>query len=106
MATRAVAALHTSYGLGQTLLHLGDPDRAADELRFDRELRATVAKTMLKLHDDARRLVRENRSAIMAIADALLEKRHLDATSFLAVIEADDAAKPASTSDKKGLRHG
>lgn len=102
IATRMVASLYTSYGLGASLIHMGEPDRAVDELRFDRDLRDTVSKAMTRLHDEALRLVKANRAAIEAVADELLRRRHLDGASFLDVLAASDAGKPK----RKGPRHG
>lgn len=94
IATQMIAALHTSYGLGASLLHMGEPDRAIDELRFNNALRETVSKDVGRLHQKARRLVRDDRAAIEAVADELMRRRHLDGASFLAVVAASDAGKP------------
>lgn len=102
VATQMIAALHTSYGLGASLVHMGEPDRAVDELRFNNALRETVSKDVGRLHEKARRLVREDRAAIEAVAEELMRRRHLDAVSFLAVVAASDAVKPTGEVPRNG----
>jgi AAA+ superfamily predicted ATPase len=100
LATMSLVSMHTSYGLGASLLYTSRPMEAPNELRFDLKLRATVEKAMAELHDEASRLVRLDLAAIRAVADELLVRRHLDGASFLAAVAASDAGK------RKGPRHG
>ncbi|WP_271522213.1 AAA family ATPase [Bradyrhizobium sp. CCBAU 53380] len=76
-ATAAVTALRISLGLGGGLAYLGSPDEAAVLLRADPKLRAAVDDDLARLHGRAVNIVSRHRSALDAIAAALLERRHL-----------------------------
>jgi cell division protease FtsH len=102
MATLSLVSMHTSYGLGGSLLYMSRPEDAPGEMRFDPKLRATVEKAMADLHEEALRLVRLNLAAIRAVAEELLVRRHLDGASFLAAVLASDAGK----NKRKAPRHG
>ncbi|MGY2931869.1 ATP-dependent Zn protease [Bradyrhizobium sp. GM6.1] len=77
VATAAVTALRISLGLGGSLAYLGDVEAAADLLLADPALRAAVNGDLARLHGRAVEIVRRHRSALHAIAAALLERRHL-----------------------------
>lgn len=77
MSSRAIAALHFSEGLGGGLVYLGDEKAAADMLRLDVRLRAAVDADLVRLHDRAVEILRRERRALEAIAQALADRRHL-----------------------------
>jgi cell division protease FtsH len=102
LATRQIAALLTSYGLGVNLIYLIESQNALELLRFDPELRATVSRTLAGLHERTVIAVRQHRAAIEAVADALMRRRHLSGDAFAEIVAAFDAkARP-----RKGPRHG
>jgi cell division protease FtsH len=102
IATVQVASMLTSYGLGPNLIYAGAPDSVVEMMQIDRELRATVSRSLAALHERAVLAVRQNRRAIDAVAQQLLERRHLDGTAFAAIVESVDA----SSSRRKAARHG
>jgi ATP-dependent Zn protease len=77
IATRSIAALHFSAGLGGNLAYLGDERAAAEMMRLDARLRAAVNAELVRLHDRAIEILRRERAALDAIAQALAERRHL-----------------------------
>lgn len=77
LATKLVASMQLSMGLGESLAYLGDPQSAIGMLRFDPKLRAAVDLELARLHASAVALVRRHRAALDAIAAALVAKRHL-----------------------------
>jgi hypothetical protein len=76
-ATSLVAALHRAFGLGDSLITVGDAAEAAALLRVDRELRALVEADLQRLYAQAQALVAERRIEIEAIASALLRRRFM-----------------------------
>jgi cell division protease FtsH len=78
IATRLIAALHFSSGLGGgDLAYLGDEKAAAEMMRLDARLRTAVNAELVRLHDRAIEILRRERAALDAIAQALAERRHL-----------------------------
>lgn len=77
VATRSIAALHFSEGLGGGLVYLGDEKAAAEMLRLDARLRAAVEADLVRLHDRAVGILRRERAALDAVARALADRRHL-----------------------------
>lgn len=104
IATRMIASLHATYGLGTTLTYMGPPGETAQDLRFSPALKQVVDKALATLHAEALRLVEANRPAIQAVAEALLARRHLGAKDFVAIVEASDAA--GAKRNREGARHG
>lgn len=79
-ATALAAALQFSEGLGSTLVHLAGSDDVAKLLRLDQTSRAVVERHLRKLHDLAVDVIVRHKVAVLAIADALAERRHLSGT--------------------------
>lgn len=77
VATCAVTALRISMGLGGELTYRGGPEAVTQLLRTDPLLRAAVDGDLARLHGRAVDIIRRHRSALDAIAAALLERRHL-----------------------------
>ena len=102
IATIQVASMLTSYGLGPNLIYAGAPSDTLEMMQIDPELRATVSRSLAALHERAVLAVRQNRRAIDAVAQRLVERRHLDGTAFAAIVESVDA----SSSRRKAARHG
>ncbi|WP_284212167.1 AAA family ATPase, partial [Methylobacterium brachythecii] len=76
-ATRQVAALHASLGLGDTLSAMVDAEHATALLREDAGLAERVEADLRRLQGVAVAMVRADREAILALVDALLARRVL-----------------------------
>lgn len=76
-ATRLLAALHASLGLGATLRAVVDQEHAAVLLREDPVLAALVEADLRRLQGVAEGLVRADRAAILELVVALLARRVL-----------------------------
>jgi hypothetical protein len=87
MATSLVAALHRAFGLGDSLITVGDPVEAAALLRFDSALRETVEGDLQRLYARAQALVRAHRAEIETIAAALVRRRFLTGDQARAVLK-------------------
>lgn len=78
IATRSIAALHFSAGLGGgDLAYLGDEKAAAEMMRLDPRLRAAVNADLARLHGRAVEILRRERAALDAVAQALARRHHL-----------------------------
>jgi len=73
-ATALVAAWHTSYGLGGSLVWTSTPEAAPIQLLTDNALRAKVERDLEALYLRAVAIVEENRDAVAALAEALESK--------------------------------
>ncbi|UPJ55284.1 AAA family ATPase [Bradyrhizobium sp. 192] len=77
IATRMIASLHASTGLGDELTFTSDHHHLLKAVSRDKSLRRRVEADLVRLEKEAERLVKRNRRAIVAIAETLAEKRHL-----------------------------
>jgi cell division protease FtsH len=87
VSTHLLASLHASTGLGGELAFTADQHRALKAVARDASLRRRVEGDLGRLEKEAVRLVRRNRRAIVAIADALAETRHLTGEAIRALFE-------------------
>ena len=76
LATRFLSEAHARMGLGATLFALDDPHPA---MHYSDALRRSVEADLERLWSLATALVEQERSAIMAVAEALLLRRILSA---------------------------
>ncbi len=74
-ATRLLAEARARQGLGDTLLHRGEPIEAL--LASDSALRVAVERDLVRIYDRGRDLIRERRDAVLVIADRLQARRCL-----------------------------
>lgn len=89
MAMRAVCGLRASMGLGDSLAYLADPANATALLRMDPILRKAVEADLTRLHASAIDLVGRHRSALDAITEALIARRHLSGEEARAIFDAN-----------------
>ncbi|MHC2462424.1 AAA family ATPase [Bradyrhizobium embrapense] len=89
ISTQLIASLHASTGLGGELSFTADQHRALKAVSRDAALRQRVEADLVRLEKEAERLVRRNRRAIVAIADALAETRHLTGEAVRALFESN-----------------
>jgi cell division protease FtsH len=102
--SRQIAMLHATSGLMGNLLLRADNDEAAlAAVRMDPVLRHAVESHMQRLHGRARELVERHRDRIIAVAKALIARRHLDAGDVVAILAAvpqndenEDLQRPAT----------
>jgi cell division protease FtsH len=102
-ATRLIAALHISFGLGDTLTYLGPSADAQERLSYDPLLRDRVEKHLGVLQERAYVLVEKHREAIERVASSLSERKYLsgDAIREIKMRSTDPSqanqSKPART---------
>jgi len=87
MATRLIASLHASAGLGGTIVFTSDHDGALKAVRTDKNLRRRVERQLNELQKRARRIVVHHRDSISAIADALAATRYLSGDAVRKIFE-------------------
>lgn len=87
-ATRLLAAVHASLGLGDTLRAVVDQEQAAVLLREDPALARAVEADLRRLQDAAETLVRADRAAILAMVEALLARCVLTGDEVAEIAEA------------------
>lgn len=87
IVSRICAAVHASLGLADSLLYRGAPDALETTLMYDPALRAAVEADMKRLHKRAEELVLEHRLEIEAVAEALIERRHLEADEVRRIVD-------------------
>jgi cell division protease FtsH len=92
IATRLVAAIHASLGLGDSLVYRKAVDEAGDLVQHDHALRSLVERDLQRLHKAATEIVARHRSAVEAIADALVARRFLGGAEIRQLFE---TAKPS-----------
>ncbi len=86
IATRMIASLHAT-GLGDDLAFTSDYRRVLKAVSRDKTLRRRVETDLVRLQKRAARLVRGNQDAIVAVANALAEKRHLSGEAIRILFE-------------------
>jgi cell division protease FtsH len=98
LATRMIATLHAAAGLGGELAFTSDQHHALKAVARDKALRRRVERHLVALEKEAVRLVRRNRRAIMAVAEALAEARYLSGDAIGRIF--DEIQNPAVGSKK------
>jgi hypothetical protein len=92
LATQMLAAMEMSYGLAdERLVYLVDPEDAHAELQKDSAARRRVDELLIRLQERALTIIREHRSAVAAIADALASRRFLSAAEIEDVVARSNA---------------
>lgn len=85
-ASAIVASMEASLGLGDSLLHRSAPEDAVGLLR-DPEFRRRADKTIRDLYQRTIDILHENRPALNALAESLLEKRFLTGAEVESIVE-------------------
>lgn len=81
-ATTVAVAMETAWGLGDRLTWSGDPENIVARLRLDPPLAARVEDHLRRAEDRALRILREQRSALEAIATALQNRGMLTGSAL------------------------
>lgn len=98
-ATQTAAALELSWGLGQDLIWLGDPETVLARLRLEPFLRARVEARLQAAQARALRIVDANRPVLEQMAAALVRTGVLtgpELEALVAKVVPDAAAGPAA----------
>jgi cell division protease FtsH len=87
IATRMIASLHASAGLGGHLTFTSTHEDALKAVACDKDLRRRVERHLGELDEKAKRLVKRHRRAILAVADALAEARYLSGGAIQKIVD-------------------
>ncbi|MGY4617667.1 cell division protease FtsH [Bradyrhizobium sp. USDA 4472] len=93
IASRFVGAIHTTVGLGGSLVHVAGPNDIHQLLKTDKILRRKVDRHLAALYRRALRLMTKHRGAIEAVAERLSERRHLSGDEIRRIYEAADEGR-------------
>ncbi|MFX5493933.1 hypothetical protein ABTD62_19560, partial [Acinetobacter baumannii] len=77
-ATRLIAGLHASAGLGDSIAYLASWENALQAVRADRGIRRAVERDLRRLETRALDIMRVNRHVLLELAELLMEQRHVD----------------------------
>jgi cell division protease FtsH len=102
--TKMIAALHASAGMGETIAYLVPHEEALEAIRADLTLRARVERDLQDLQRRAEQLLRRHRKAVVAVATALLERRHLSGDEVREIFEATASGTRSNRGSKKCCR--
>jgi len=96
-ATGLVARMHGSLGLGDSIMFRANPD-STSALLVDPEFRRRIDTALHELYQRAIDLVHGRRSALLAVADALIEKRFLTGADVAEIIKSTESILAQSSS--------
>lgn len=97
IATRLVAAIHASLGLADSLVYRKAVEDVGELLQYDHALRSVVERDLQRLHKAAAEVVARHRSAVEAIAEALLARRHLGGAEVRQLFEGPRPSRQTSS---------
>jgi ATP-dependent Zn protease len=92
VATVLIASLHASFAMGDHLIYLAAGDELLREVRMNPALHACVDQHLRELEGRAEKLVRDNRDAILAVANRLSAQRYLSGAAVREIVEATSAS--------------
>ncbi|MDB5555362.1 MAG: ATPase, central region, partial [Rhizobium sp.] len=96
-ATSLVAMMNASFGMGSTIAYLGDRRDAMVAVRTDPAFRTRVESELKSLQKRADNAIRKHRLAVVAIAEALQDRRHLSGETVRTIFD-EYAILPKTTS--------
>ncbi len=85
-ATRDLALLRLSLGLGDQLIYRGSREDVGRVLALDPAVSTAVEADLRRLYGRALEIVRNNREAVEAITEELLARRHVGGERFLEIV--------------------
>ncbi|UPK24195.1 AAA family ATPase [Bradyrhizobium sp. 195] len=91
-ATRLIAGLHASAGLGDSIAYLASWENALQAVRADRGIRRAVERDLRRLESRALDIMRANRHALLELAELLMEQRHVDGDEARRIFAASGTA--------------
>lgn len=86
-ASHMLAMVHGSLGLGEDLLHRATSETIGAVLSVDARLAKAVEADLQRLNKKAMAIVQDSSLMINAVADALVEHRHLTGEQFAAICD-------------------
>ena len=101
VATRQVALMHLGLGMGDSMVYRADEDGVDHILSFDARISALVDQDLKRLYAQTVALVQSQVDMIEAIADDLIDRRHIDPARFLEIVDRVHAARRS-----KGIGNG
>ncbi|MVS98871.1 AAA family ATPase [Devosia marina] len=102
-ASHMLAMVHGSLGLGEDLLHRATSETIGAVLSLDVRLAKAVEADLQRLNKKAMGIVQDSFVMINAVADALVEHRHLTGEQFAAIC---DQVRGRATKKLMGGNHG
>jgi ATP-dependent Zn protease len=92
-ATSDIGMLHLSAGMGATLIYQSDPEDILGALSRNPRVAAAVEADLRRLYAEAIRLVRIHADVIVAVAEELMDHRHIGAEQFLEIVDSIKAPR-------------
>jgi cell division protease FtsH len=89
--TKMIGSLHVSAGMGETIAYVAPHQEVLEAIRADLGLRARVERDLQDLQRRAVGLIRRQRTAVVAVATALVERRHLSGDAVREIFDANTA---------------
>lgn len=86
-ATFLLSLIHATFGLGENLLHRATSQTVMNLLTLDPVLSRTVEADLQRLYAKALKIVEDNVVLVEAVADALIQHRHLTGEQFITVCD-------------------
>lgn len=104
VATRLLAAMSWSYGLGEDgLIYLADAEAAHRELGRDPAARRRINESLKRLQERALEIISHHRAQVADIAEALIRRRFLTASNIEEILRQDrQSLKGAAPPDPPG----
>jgi cell division protease FtsH len=102
--TKMIGALHVSAGMGETIAYLAPHQEVLEAIRADLGLRARVERDLQDLHRRAEQLIRRHRKAVVAVAMALRDRRHLSGESVREIFESNTVGTSGKQSNRRSKK--
>ncbi|QQR39007.1 AAA family ATPase [Devosia rhizoryzae] len=93
VATRQVALMHLGLGMGDGLVYRADEGGVDHILALDPRMTAVVDQDLKRLYAETIALAQRHVDLIEAVANALIEHRHIGPAKFLEVVDRVHAAR-------------
>lgn len=99
VATRQVALMHLSLGMGDTLAYRGDEAGVDHLMSFDPKTNGVVEAELQRLYVEAVALAKQNADLIEAVAEELIARRHIGPSGFLEIVDRVNGARQRKESN-------
>jgi cell division protease FtsH len=102
--TKMIGALHVSAGMGETIAYLAPHHEVLDAIRADLGLRARIERHLQDLQRRAEQLIRRHRKAVVAVAMALRDRRHLSGERVREIFESNTVGTSGKQSNRRSKK--